>query len=190
MSTFSLQVQPAIWQAAAFLISAYGCYNGNIKSFGIQTVNVEAIIQRAQEASARLQSIVLENQDGLGFITRCGKGQTVYADPPYFKTEKCYDVVFTPEQHLDLRERARNCKGNLILSYGNCPQAWELYKENFFLFSLVRNNPMSQTSGATYEELIITNYDPRPYMNTQLNLFAPTPKTKWELVLINTPKTH
>lgn len=29
-----------------------------------------------------------------------------------------------------------------------------------------------------------------PYMNTQLNLFAPTPKTKWELVLINTPKTH
>ena len=49
---------------------------------------------------------------------------------------------------------------------------------------------MSQTSGAPYEELIITNYDPRPYMNTQLNLFAPTPKTKWELVLINTPKTH
>lgn len=179
-----------VQRAAAFLISAYGCYNGNIKSFGIQTVNVESILQRAQEASARLQSIVLENQDGLGFITRCGKGQTVYADPPYFKTEKLYDVVFTPEQHLDLRERARNCKGNLILSYGNCPQAWELYKENFFLFSLVRNNPMSQTSGATYEELIITNYDPRPYMNTQLNLFAPTPKTKWELVLISTPKTH
>ena len=48
-----------VQRAAAFLISAYGCYNGNIKSFGIQTVNVEAIIQRAQEASARLQSIVL-----------------------------------------------------------------------------------------------------------------------------------
>ena len=176
-----------VQRAAAFLISAYGCYNGNVKSFAAQTVNVETIIRRAQEASGRLQSIVLENQDGVKLIRQCKKGQTVYADPPYFKTEKYYDIVFTEEQHLALRAGALDCKGNLILSYNNCPQAWNLYRENFFLFSLVRDNSMAKTSDAKYEELIITNYDPRPYMNIQLNLFAPTPKAKWELVLLHTP---
>ena len=47
-----------------------------------------------------------------------------------------------------------------MVSYNYCPYICELYQE-FYIFRVVRPNSMSQTAGSEYEEVIITNYDPR-----------------------------
>ena len=176
-----------VQRAAAFLFTAYGCYSANIKSFGLQTVDVKAIVDRLEEAAARVQSLVLENRDALDLIARCGRRQAIYADPPYFKAEKCYDVLFLQKQHQVLRDALRQCPGYVILSYNNCPQMWGLYQEDFFILALTRDNPLAQKPKSTYRELIITNYDPRPYLNTQMDLLDPASGPKWEPVLLNIP---
>ena len=38
----------------------------------------------------------------------------------------------------------------------------DLYKE-FYIFYTTRPNSMSQKAGSEYEEIVITNYDPRLY---------------------------
>ena len=44
---------------------------------------------------------------------------------------------------------------------------------------------MAKKQGAEYKELLITNYDPRPFMTSQLTLFdAPAMKLEMELVHI------
>ena len=98
-------------------------------------------------------------------------------------------MEFPLENHLLLRNLFRGCKGYVILSYNKCEPIMDLYKDDFFIFSLIRNNPLAQTEGSTYGELLITNFDPRPFMDTQMDLFAPADDSKWELVLLNVP-TH
>ena len=61
-----------------------------------------------------------------------------------------------------------------------------MYRKDFFIFSLVRENPLKKERGAIYKELIITNYDPRPYMTSQMNLFD-EPLGEWELKLVHIP---
>ena len=41
----------------------------------------------------------------------------------------------------------------------------------FTILAFRRNNPLSQKKNATYGELIITNYDPRPYLQPQVSMF-------------------
>ena len=53
--------------------------------------------------------------------------------------------------------------------------------------SLVRENPLAQSKAATYRELILTNHDPRPYMEDQLDLFAPSDGQKWKPILLHAP---
>ena len=47
----------------------------------------------------------------------------------------------------------------------------ELYREDFWITSLVRENSLAQKKQAIYKELIITNYDPRPLVDQQMDLF-------------------
>ena len=112
----------------------------------------------------------------------------VYADPPYVKAERMYPAGFSAENHVRLRDLLLQYPGYVIVSYNNCPLAWNLYKKDFFIFSLVRENPLKKEHGAIYKELIITNYDSRPLMDQQIDLFVPDPEEKWRLVPINIPK--
>jgi DNA adenine methylase len=177
-----------VHRAAAFLLVMYGSFSGTGTSFGVKTVDVNAIIQRLPEVSERLQSIVLENKNAFELMAeRDRPNGLIYADPPYYEAEKCYDVSFSTENHVRLRDQLRASSSYVIVSYNDCPTICELYREDFFIFTLKRNNPLSQKKGSTYGELFITNYDPRPFMNDQINLFAPEPQAKGELVLVNTP---
>ena len=178
-----------VQRAVAFLMVTHGSYNGTCKSVGIRTINVAAIIERMPKVADLIQSLVLENKDALKLIPeRDGINTVIYADPPYFKTERRYSVQFLPKDHIELRDALRDCSGYVILSYNNCKEAWHLYKEDFFIFGLTRNNPMAKKRGAVYKEVIITNYDPRPLMDIQIDLFDQTTKKKWELVPLNIPK--
>ena len=179
-----------VYRATAFLLVMYGSYSGTGSSFGVKTIDVDAIVNRLPEVAQRLQSIVLENQSAFDLIVKRDRPDgLIYADPPYVTTEKYYNVFFPPEKHALLRDLLRNCKGYVILSYNHCPLVWDLYQKEFFIFSLKRNNPLAQAKDSSFGELILTNFDPRPFMNTQIDLFSPSPETKWELVLLNTPDT-
>lgn len=177
-----------VHRAAAFLMTRYGSFSGTGNSVGIKPIDANEIIERLPQVVTRLQSIVLEHQDAIDLIVKRDRSNgVIYADPPYVNAESCYLVDFPTENHILLRDALRNCKGFTILSYNNCSLVWDLYREAFFIFSLKRENPLAQTEGATYNELIITNFDPRPLMNHQMDLFTPSPTSKWELVLLNTP---
>lgn len=177
-----------VHRAAAFLLVMYGSFSGTGTSFGVKTVDVNAIINRLPDVSERLQSIVLENKDAFDLILERDRPDgVIYADPPYYEAEKCYDVLFAAENHIRLRDQLRACSSYVIVSYNNCPEILSLYRDDFFIFTLKRNNPLSQKKGSTYGELFITNYDPRSFMDDQINLFTPDPQAKGELVLINTP---
>jgi len=69
-------------------------------------------------------------------------------------------VEFPKEDHQRLHDVLLNCQGYVMVSYNCCPYILELYQE-FYIFYTTRPNSMSQTADNEYEELIITNYDPR-----------------------------
>ena len=71
------------------------------------------------------------------------------------------------------------------MSYNDCPFIRSLYGD-FFILAFRRNNPLSQKAGATYGELIITNYDPRPYIQPQFSMF-PAEIENGDLVLVHEP---
>ena len=63
----------------------------------------------------------------------------------------------------------------------------ELYREDFWITSLVRENSLAQKKQAIYKELIITNYDPRPLVDQQMDLFTKEAERKWQPRLISVP---
>lgn len=76
----------------------------------------------------------------------------------------------------------------VIISYGYDDRIIDLYKDDFFIISLKRTNPLSQTEGSTFRELIITNYDPSPYLNKQLDIFGQATEAMWEPVILHRPR--
>jgi DNA adenine methylase len=177
-----------VQRAAAFLLTQHGSFSGTGNSVGVKTVDVGAIVSRFPAVSKRIETVFLENQDAMELIPkRDTPTGLIYADPPYVDAERCYDVCFPRENHIHLRDRLTSCRGKVILSYNNCPFVWDLYRDRFYIFSLIRENPLAQAKAATYRELILTNYDPRPYMEDQLDLFAPSDGQKWIPILLHAP---
>ena len=60
--------------------------------------------------------------------------------------------------------------------------------DDFYILAFRRENQLAKEKGALYGELLITNYDPRPFMNLQMNLFGAGTGAKWQPVLINIPR--
>ena len=111
----------------------------------VKTLRVEPIIKRFPEVSRRIESIFLENRDALELIgERENPNEVVYADPPYVKAERTYPAEFPKQNHTLLRDLLLKYPGYAIISYNNCPLAWELYRKDFFIFSLVRENPLKK----------------------------------------------
>ena len=149
-----------VQRAAAYYKVCRGSFSGTTSSFGVRPNNLTNFLYLFDDASKRLQDVVIENKDCLDIIReRDGPDSLIYCDPPYFEAE-CYEVAFPKENHQRLHDTLLNCHGYVMVSYNYCPYICELYQE-FYIFRVVRPNSMSQTAGSEYEEVIITNYDPR-----------------------------
>ena len=111
----------------------------------------------------------------------------IYCDPPYFQAEKSYAVKFRYRDHARLHRVLKQCKGAVIVSYNDCRYIRFLY-DDFYILAFRRENQLAKEKGALYGELLITNYDPRPFMNLQMNLFGAGTGAKWQPVLINIPR--
>ena len=72
----------------------------------------------------------------------------------------CNDCGFTWEDHLRLYHALAGMKGKFLLSYNDCPEIRELYKEyNFFRFQTVHSMAQKYEAGKEFPELLIANYD-------------------------------
>lgn len=147
-------------RAADFFKLVRYSFSGSSKSFGGKPCDIRRFFHLIWECSRRLANVIVENKDFEDVIRQYDRGDAwIYCDPPYFEAE-CYEVAFPKENHQRLHDTLLNCHGYVMVSYNYCPYICELYQE-FYIFRVVRPNSMSQTAGSEYEEVIITNYDPR-----------------------------
>ena len=162
-------------RAAAYYLAIRGSFSGTIKSYGVKGVDVERFLGRFPAVSRRLKNVPLENKNALRFIRERDRvGGLLYCDPPYVNTERMYrtssGIRNTMRFHVRLWQVVSGCEGYVVLSYNDCPFIRKLYQD-FYILSFRRNNPMAQKKGSSFGELIITNYDPEPYMARQTTLF-------------------
>ena len=111
----------------------------------------------------RLKFVTIENMSFEELITKYDTSEDTffYLDPPYYNFEKCYTSGFKKELHILLRDILKNIKGKFLLSYNDCPEIRELYKD----FNIQSSKEISYTlwKNSKWEhkrvtELYISNY--------------------------------
>ena len=149
-------------------------FSGSAKSFGGKPCDIRRFFHLIWECSRRLAEVIVENKDCVDLIQQYDREDAFfYCDPPYFEAEGCYAVEFPKDDHQRLHDALLECKGHVMVSYNYCEYIVDLYKE-FYIFYTTRPNSMSQKAGSEYEEIVITNYDPRTLesvRNWQLSMF-------------------
>ena len=160
-------------RAAAYYLAIRGSFSGTITSFGVKGLDVERFLNLFPPVSARLKDVPLENKNALQLIRERDRPDgLVYADPPYVKTERLYRIAGKLGRfrrfHVRLWQVLTGCDGYVVLSYNDCPFIRKLYQD-WYILSFQRSN-----------------YDPRPYMTSQMNLFD-EPLGEWELKLVHIP---
>lgn len=174
-------------RAAAFLKVNRWSFNGTMDAYAIKPARLYRLIPTLLAASQRLKDVVLTNRDFEASFRLNDKPNTLhYFDPPYFKTEKMYRPVFSKEDHHRLHDLIPEAKGYAVVSYNNDEFIRDLYQDCYIL-GFARQNNMSQKKGSKFEELLITNFDPRPVIevNAQFSMFGELPDG---LTLVNIPK--
>lgn len=142
-----------IQRAAMFFIKTKISYGADGRTFGCNKKNISA--DRFSEISERLKNVVIENKDFENLIKVYDRPNALfYCDPPYHTTENYYDVQFTQNDHLRLKNALDNIKGKFILSYNDDEFIRELYK-HYTIIEVERQNNLGNGS---YKELIIKNF--------------------------------
>ncbi len=150
-----------IQRAARFFIVIKNSYGSQLHSYGCAKRDVTSMIKHLERVEERLSKIVIENKDFEGVIKTYNKPKSFfYLDPPYYGTEKYYQVHFSQEDHVRLKETLGKITGKFLLSYNDCEYIRELYKDyNIEEFSRPQNlHTKFQEKNQEYKELIITNY--------------------------------
>lgn len=174
-------------RAAAFYKCVRGSFSSTVTSFGVKPLRLTRFLYQIPEASRRLEKVVIENKNALQLIRERDSPNTLtYCDPPYFQAERLYRVRCQNRFHVRLWQKVSACEGYVVISYNDCPFVRQLYRD-YYILAFKRNNPLAQEKGSEYGELIITNYDPRPYMAPQLTLFENNAGGR-ELELVHIPK--
>ncbi len=135
-------------------------FSGGAKAFAGRPCDIRRFFHLIWECSRRLKDVVIENKDFEELVSQYDRENTFfYCDPPYYQAE-CYEVAFPEADHIRLHDTLARCKGLVMVSYNYCPFICGLYQD-FYIFHTKRPNSMSQTAGSEYEEVVMTNYDPR-----------------------------
>ena len=150
-----------IRKAALFLKLLRYSYSSTGKSYACQPFSFLNLFTLIESVGKRLTCTVIENQDFEILIRHYDRiGAFFYCDPPYFTTEKMYQCRFTPDDHLRLFRVLSSIKGKVLLSYNDCPEVKEIYKD-FYFYSFKRIHSMAQKyeAGKEFGEILIANYD-------------------------------
>ena len=135
-------------------------FSSGANSFAGRPCDLRRFFYLVWECSRRLKDVVVENKDFEELIAQYDREDTFfYCDPPYYNAE-CYEVAFPKADHVRLHDALAKCRGLVMVSYNYCDLICGLYRD-FYIFHTTRPNSMSQTAGSGYEEVVMTNYDPR-----------------------------
>jgi len=150
-----------IQRAARFFMIIKTSYGSDTRSFGCIKKDINNAIQYLSSIEKRLSKVVIENKDFESLIKVYDREDALfYLDPPYYGTEKYYQISFATDDHTRLCNKLKNIKGKFILSYNDCDFIRDLYKE-FKIEETDRNNSLRSKSAEAdkrYKELIITNF--------------------------------
>ncbi len=148
-----------IQRAARFYILIKGSFGTDLHSFGARKRDMEKAIQYLKTVSHRLRSVVIEHMDFEHLIKVYDRPDALfYLDPPYFGAEEYYTAGFGAEDHVRLHDVLSRIKGKLILSYNDCDEAREMYKDSNIIEVDRHDNLAAGASRRRYRELIIKNY--------------------------------
>jgi DNA adenine methylase len=118
-----------IQRAARYFMLIKTSYGSDCKSFGCIKKDVSSMVQYIEKISERLSKVVIENYDFQKLMKVYDRVEALfYVDPPYYGTEKYYQVYFSNEDHIRMCEALKNIKGKFILSYNDCEFIRSLYK--------------------------------------------------------------
>ena len=170
--------------AAYFKLIRYS-FSGTAKSFGCSGCDIRDFFGQIWKCSRRLRNVAIENKDFESVIKDNDSEKTFfYCDPPYYDAEKHYEVEFREEDHVRHRDVLKSAKGHVMVSYNRCDEILRLY-EDFYIIGTTRPNSLAREKNNKYEEVIITNYDPRKVSaQTMLGMGGA------EYEFINTPKSE
>ncbi len=150
-----------IQRAARFFMVIKTSYGADGRTFGCVKKDINVMRDYLTAIQERLSKVVVENKDFEDLIKVYDKPDALfYLDPPYYGTEKYYQVQFNNDDH----ERLYNClagvKGKFLLSYNNCDYIKELYKDYNIEETQRNHNLVNRYEGADkdYYELLIRNY--------------------------------
>ncbi len=177
-----------VQRAAAYVMRVRGSFNATTNSFAVKGLNLPRFLYLFKPAAERLQDVAIENKDAIQIIReRDGVNRLTYCDPPYFGAERSYDIRIAFKYHERLHRVLRKCRGPVAVSYNDHRFIRFLY-DDFHILAFTRDNPMAKREGALYGELLMTNYDPTPFLADQLTLFGGLETEKLRLELVHTPK--
>ena len=165
-----------VQRAANFYQLIRYSYASGCDSYGGKSHSMWSNFPLIEQASRRLQKVVIENKDFEKLISAQDSEMSFfYCDPPYFATEGYYNNVgFTSADHKRLRDSLKKISGKFLLSYNDCPAIRELY-QGYEMYSYERLNNIRQRfdGGSMFNELLIANYDlnERLKENQQISFF-------------------
>lgn len=138
-------------------------YGSQGRSFACKPINLKNIQQTISRCNQRLSGVIIENKDFEDLIKQYDRPESFfYLDPPYYKAERRYAVKFKKD-HERLRDTLKNVKGKWLLSYNDCPEIRELYKD-YHIIELKRTLYLVNRykTDVEYGELLISNYEISP----------------------------
>jgi DNA adenine methylase len=146
-----------IQRASRYLFLIKSSFSASRRTFATRPNNLS--IKELEKVTNRLKKVVIENKDFQNLIKVYDRNDALfYLDPPYHKTEKYYDNVFSESDHLRLKETLDGIKGKFILSYNDDEYIRNLYKGYNIIETERNNNIATQKGKEKYKELIIKNY--------------------------------
>lgn len=149
-----------IQRASRFYCLIKMSFGTDLRSFGVRSRNMQKTIEYLQEVSKRLNKVVIENVDFERLIKTYDRpGALFYLDPPYYEAEKYYPDRFQPEDHARLKNVLSSIKGKFVLSYNDCTEIRELYKEFIMIEVERQDNLVTKSNSRRYKELIIKNFN-------------------------------
>ena len=148
-------------RAVMFLKLLRYSYSSGGKSFASQPFSVATLFSLINKLSRRMEYTVIENQDFEVLINHYDRPSAFfYSDPPYVSSEYMYECGFGWDDHLRLNRVLKSIQGKCLVSYNDCPEVQELYKD-FYKYSFTRVHSMAQKyeAGKEFPEILIANYD-------------------------------
>ena len=148
-----------IQRAARFFVLIKESYGKDCRSFAVRATDLIKATDYLQAVSRRLKRTVIECVDFERLLKTYDRPDALfYLDPPYFHAEEYYTTGFNGEDHIRLLHALEKIKGRFIMSYNDCAEARELYKDYSIISTNRQDNLAAKTTSRRYNELIIKNY--------------------------------